>query len=571
MRWPRALAGATAVAASACLVAVGWGAWRASLWEPERPASALVDATADLPVRVERWLELPLTFTNVYDARLMREFVENEDRLRTELTALAEGSPPLPAAREALAPLEKAGADGLLVTQATRAEAEAVARAYLASSDVAREAVSRVADEAAVLAGTAETEERARRRTGALVACVGVLGLVVTGLAATVWAYARVRRWSGEVVAVADPAAAGERSLEEVDVAVRDLARRLADQRSTTERQIRAQDMLREFTEALETTDEESDLVHLFLRAMRMRHPRLECQLLLSDPSEEELLPVDHRTEARGVCDPQKPGRCKAMRLGRALRVDDPASIAACPRMQPAGCAAYGCVPLTIAGRSAAVLRMTANDDPITTPEILDASTVAQRFAVRLGVQRLLQTTARQAASDPLTGLPNRRVTLDGLQRLLRGGSAGGCVAVLGLDLDHFKKLNDTHGHAGGDAALRSFVATVRGVLPPDAIFGRVGGEEFLVAAPTPGRAGALQLAAEVVRAVRATTRRGGDTPATTVSIGIALAPDDGHDVTELMGIADQRLYLAKNGGRDRAVGPGGEVAGLDGPVLAAK
>lgn len=257
------------------------------------------------------------------------------------------------------------------------------------------------------------------------------------------------------------------------------------------------------------------------------------------------------------ACSPLKPARCKAMRLGRHLRVDDPGSVAACPRMVQEQPAPYGCVPLAIAGRSAAVLRMVREDRPIAIGEVLDAAAIAQRFAVRVGVQRLLNTTTRQARTDPLTGLPNRRVGLDNLDRMLARARDGGteAVAVMVLDLDHFKKLNDTYGHAAGDQALRAIVDAVRVSLPPEAFMARIGGEEFLLATPVAGRAAAMELAEATCEVVRRLKGEGG-IPATTLSVGVALFPADGDAPAPLMAVADERLYLAKNHGRDRAVGP---------------
>lgn len=177
--------------------------------------------------------------------------------------------------------------------------------------------------------------------------------------------------------------------------------------------------------------------------------------------------------------------------------------------------------------------------------------------AVLLTAQRLQGELQRQALVDAMTGLPNRRAFDDALLRAVEGAQrAGGAVGLLLVDVDHFKRINDSHGHAQGDEVLREvarrFVAALRRVDFP----ARVGGEEFaaILDAPHPG---ALHEIAERVRLTMAatpvTTAKG--LLRVTVSVGVAHVGSPGVDaVRALYHDADTALYAAKRAGRDRVV-----------------
>lgn len=161
-------------------------------------------------------------------------------------------------------------------------------------------------------------------------------------------------------------------------------------------------------------------------------------------------------------------------------------------------------------------------------------------------MQRRLQELAR---IDDLTGLLNRRAFNDRMQQ--EAGAAPGVTSVLVLDLDHFKQLNDHHGHAAGDAVLRQFSATVTAQLRHGDVCARYGGEEFSVLLPGIGAEAALAAAERIRSAVQHMEVRFRDVVLkTTVSIGIA--PMDGEDVEACLALADSALYQAKRLGRNR-------------------
>jgi diguanylate cyclase (GGDEF)-like protein len=157
-----------------------------------------------------------------------------------------------------------------------------------------------------------------------------------------------------------------------------------------------------------------------------------------------------------------------------------------------------------------------------------------------------------RAATDALTGLPNRRSVDDTIKRMVaQAGRAVSPMAVLLLDLDHFKEINDRFGHEAGDAALAAFGAMLRSQLRTSDFAGRSGGEEFMVLLPDTDRAGALQLAEKLRRSAAAMSVNGIDRQIT-VSIGVSVFPDDAGDDKTLVRLADRALYAAKQNGRDR-------------------
>src|SRR5581483_381903 len=133
--------------------------------------------------------------------------------------------------------------------------------------------------------------------------------------------------------------------------------------------------------------------------------------------------------------------------------------------------------------------------------------------------------------------------------RPARAGAA--CRSLALLDLDHFKQINDTYGHGVGDDALAAFGTTVRAVLRASDFVGRHGGEEFVVLLPETERAQALTVAEKVRSAVATITIPDVDRPIT-VSIGVAVFPDDATEAATLLRQADRALYLANANGRNR-------------------
>jgi diguanylate cyclase (GGDEF)-like protein len=175
-------------------------------------------------------------------------------------------------------------------------------------------------------------------------------------------------------------------------------------------------------------------------------------------------------------------------------------------------------------------------------------------LALSMAKERLELEHRRTASVDPLTGVANRRAFFEAGERLLQRTLAEGKpAAVLVLDLDLFKTINDTFGHQTGDRVLCAFCDTAAGTLRPNDLFGRMGGEEFACLLPGASAANALQVA-ERIRASFEGRRvnAGPQVSASTVSIGVAMAEDVGTDLASVLAAADRALYQAKAKGRNR-------------------
>ncbi|HYE88759.1 MAG TPA: GGDEF domain-containing protein [Vicinamibacterales bacterium] len=163
----------------------------------------------------------------------------------------------------------------------------------------------------------------------------------------------------------------------------------------------------------------------------------------------------------------------------------------------------------------------------------------------------------RDARTDSLTGLANRRAMEErGRVELKLAKRTSVPVSVILADLDHFKSINDRHGHEAGDTALIKIAAVLRGALRESDALGRWGGEEFIAVLPATGAAGAREVAERMRAAIEAATFEGPQQRAT-ISVGVTTSAHIDDPVMEwdlLIKEADQRLYRAKREGRNRVV-----------------
>jgi diguanylate cyclase (GGDEF)-like protein len=168
----------------------------------------------------------------------------------------------------------------------------------------------------------------------------------------------------------------------------------------------------------------------------------------------------------------------------------------------------------------------------------------------RREAQRQLLHLARH---DALTGLPNRTALFEGLtEAMTAAGRQAQRVSVVLLDLDQFKKVNDTLGHAIGDTLLREFAVRLAGCVRPGDTVGRLGGDEFAVIVPTAaGTQGGIEVANRIMEALKAPFAIESAVIPMTASLGISNSPEDGTDFETLLRHADAAMYEAKASGRD--------------------
>ncbi|MEP7241492.1 MAG: GGDEF domain-containing protein, partial [Devosia sp.] len=180
-------------------------------------------------------------------------------------------------------------------------------------------------------------------------------------------------------------------------------------------------------------------------------------------------------------------------------------------------------------------------------------SALADGMSLALANMGLREKLRNQALRDPLTGLYNRRYMEDCLQRFVRlADRESREVSVLMVDLDHFKRLNDQHGHAFGDTVLRDTAMTLVGGLRETDIVCRYGGEELVVILPDCS----LERAADKAEALRVRVATLAETHGTEISasFGVAAVPYTSSGVTDLLAAADAALYKAKQNGRNQVV-----------------
>jgi diguanylate cyclase (GGDEF)-like protein len=320
------------------------------------------------------------------------------------------------------------------------------------------------------------------------------------------------------------------------------------------EGRLRAEASRQEFegrlSRALDMTQDELAALDMVDRALAVAAPDRRAELLLADSSRAHLV----RSAGAGhdrACGVESPRDCVAVRRGQTLTFPDSDELDACPHLRgrASACSAV-CVPVNVLGNTVGVLH--AVGDAGTPPPqdvAIRLETISTQAGARIGMLRALQRSEIQAATDPLTGLLNRRSVEDRIYALMREDRP---FALAMCDLDNFKLLNDTHGHEAGDRALRLFASTLKSALRPADHAARYGGEEFLLVFPDCSVDAAIA-AVERLREELALNVNGGGTPPFTASFGVADLRH-GSTLDEMMKHADDALLLAKREGKNRVL-----------------
>lgn len=172
----------------------------------------------------------------------------------------------------------------------------------------------------------------------------------------------------------------------------------------------------------------------------------------------------------------------------------------------------------------------------------------------------LMSATLRLATIDALTGTLGRRAVLEHSEHMLaQSRRQRAPLSVLMIDADHFKHVNDTHGHEAGDLVLIELVRRTRAALRDQDVLGRIGGEEFVALLPNTSAEQALQIAERLLRVTReAPFVHKALSLNMTISVGIAQSDDADVEIDRLLKRADDAMYMAKRDGRDRAAHAGG-------------
>ena len=262
------------------------------------------------------------------------------------------------------------------------------------------------------------------------------------------------------------------------------------------------------------------------------------------------------------------PEDCWALRRGRVHTMGDGSSAPRCAHMQSPVSSFTVCIPMVAQGETVGVLHL---EDPALLPgeeaaspsasplpqRVRLAVTIAEQVSLSLANLRLREALRNQSIRDPLTGLFNRRYLDDSLQREVRRATRKTRpLAILMLDLDHFKRFNDTFGHEAGDMLLRHLGSFLQSYIRADDLAFRYGGEEFVIILPEATLDAARQRAEQLVKDFKHldVQYRGTTLGPLTVSVGLAAFPEHGATAEAVLRAADQALYRAKAEGRDRVV-----------------
>ena len=233
--------------------------------------------------------------------------------------------------------------------------------------------------------------------------------------------------------------------------------------------------------------------------------------------------------------------------LATATAADHPWHL---PARQP-GVTHLGCFPVRWNGATQAMLVLGAGA-PLSPAVQRAAAELRDRLAVAFAAREREREMHHRALHDSLTGLANRRGLHEALERLLPNATPLRSVAVLFVDLDHFKTVNDSQGHEAGDELLCMAGERLRACLPPGGLVARQGGDEFIVVLPDADPQSAAVIAGEAVRSLSLPFNLRHAEQLIGASIGVALAPLHGHSAQELLRHADIAMYAAKGAGRGR-------------------
>jgi diguanylate cyclase (GGDEF)-like protein/PAS domain S-box-containing protein len=340
-----------------------------------------------------------------------------------------------------------------------------------------------------------------------------------------------------------------DRHLRGIVLNARDITERVELEQELT-RQAQRDSFGSQLVEALEMADEEGAAYDVVERAMVEVSPGSPMELLLSDSSRANLeRAATSPTSGAPACPVQSPFSCVAVRRGNPVVFESSEALNACPKLrgrQDGPCSAV-CVPISFMGRALGVLHATGPEgSPLGPEQVAQLTTLATQAGARIGTVRAFEKTQLQASTDSLTGLINRRTLERELRSLIKQERS---FALAVADLDHFKQLNDRHGHEAGDRALRMFAQVARETLRDVDAVARWGGEEFMFVLPEIDR----HQATSILERVRGSLAQAhdGNHPPFTASFGVTDSTR-AETLEQLVQLVDIGLYASKEAGRDR-------------------
>ncbi|NOD48318.1 diguanylate cyclase [Ruegeria sp. HKCCD5849] len=340
---------------------------------------------------------------------------------------------------------------------------------------------------------------------------------------------------------------------------VRDLRKRAVKERELMDEQLRLAREVRllgELNEWLQSSRSLDELFDMVSRFMTHILPEAEGSVYVYSNSRDVL---DGCASWNGGTHKSHihPEGCWGLRRGRTYEFGASEIDFVCEHAEPHDGRPYFCFPILAHGETVGLLhlRALAGRDACFHKSRKLAQLCAEQISMAIANVRMRDQLHDQSVRDPLTGLFNRRHLTETLRKSIsRSQKTGAALSLIAVDVDHFKKFNDTHGHDAGDMVLRAVGAALEQGCDRDEVACRIGGEEFMLILPDNTPEDAVTRAEQLRQAVEAVTVRYGEKalPRITISVGVAHYPKHGTMPQDLMRAADDALYAANDKGRNQ-------------------
>ncbi|MDQ5987077.1 MAG: hypothetical protein CSYNP_02814 [Syntrophus sp. SKADARSKE-3] len=330
----------------------------------------------------------------------------------------------------------------------------------------------------------------------------------------------------------------------------------LATRQADLERINKEMQLLSKSAELLHTCRTMDEAYQVICRCAYDLFPGTRGVLFLADGNNVMLEPVASWARELADWDTLGTDECWALRRGRIHSSDSGLPCAHTANQHISSV----CVPLVASGIIRGLLHIVDNNK-----ELVFTNASRERLSMNFADQvnlaltniKMQETMHNLSIREPLTGLYNRRYVEEMVSReLVRLRRRGGKIGLIILDIDHFKRFNDEHGHEAGDLVLKGVAKVLKADVRESDIAARWGGEEFLVVLPEVS----IEIAAKRAEALRAGMVKlkipydGKELPAVTISLGVSVIPDHGLTLDDSLVVADAALYRAKKEGRNRVV-----------------
>lgn len=321
--------------------------------------------------------------------------------------------------------------------------------------------------------------------------------------------------------------------------------------------------VLSELNEWLQSAKSEAELYQMIAEFLSRFLPGATGAIYIYANSRDilECAKVWNGTQATATMHPDD---CWGLRRGRTYTHGQHEIEFDCSHVAPGSAEDYCCIPILAHGETVGLLHLELKpQDGVAAADRKAAFTEQRRLglaavehiSLAIANVKLRDQLRDQAIRDVLTGLYNRRYLLETARReFQRAARSSQSVAILSIDVDHFKKFNDNHGHDAGDSVLRAVGEAMMATFRGEDVACRFGGEEFVALLPGATLQDATARAEDLRTAVERITVRYGDDnlPRITISVGVAAFPEFGNGVMEVLKVADTALYAAKANGRNR-------------------